>query len=200
MLLDGVRSPRDRTLVTGSVLRDVLSLTLKGATAPVVTGNLFHAMRGEAVELRATKDAVISGNLFLDGVDGNAIRVTNASTGTVIADNRIFRAGRLASPRNLDAVVNELTGILKIAYRPRVARLLASIELRRGRAASAVKLLETLIGRDGATAETLIELGLARQAAGEALPGTVEALARGVHHHVPSRLVEAPPALVAGAR
>jgi len=47
-------------------------------------------------------------------------------------DNRIFRAGRLASPRNLDAVVKELTEILGIAYRPRVARLLASIELRRG--------------------------------------------------------------------
>ncbi|MAQ84154.1 MAG: hypothetical protein CMH12_13085 [Maritimibacter sp.] len=89
----GLYPAEDRTLVTGSVLRDVLSLTLKGATAPVVTGNLFHAMRGEAVELRATKDAVISGNLFLDGADGNAIRVTNASTGTVIADNRIFRAG-----------------------------------------------------------------------------------------------------------
>ena len=80
-------------------------------------------------------------------------------------DNRILRAGRLASQRNLDAVVKELNTILKIAYRPRVARLLASIELRRGRSASAVKLLETLIRRDGSTADTLIELGLARQAA-----------------------------------
>ena len=80
-------------------------------------------------------------------------------------DNRILRAGRLASPRNLDAVVKELNTILEIAYRPRVARLLASIELRRGRSASAAKLLENLIHRDGSTAETLIELGLARQAA-----------------------------------
>ena len=60
-------------------------------------------------------------------------------------DNRILRAGQLASQKNLDAVVKELNTILKIAYRPRVARLLASIELRRGRSASAVKLLETLI-------------------------------------------------------
>ena len=82
-------------------------------------------------------------------------------------DNRILRAGRLATPRNLDAVVKELNTILEIAYRPRVARLLASIELRRGRSASAVKLLETLIHRDGATADALIELALARQAAAE---------------------------------
>jgi tetratricopeptide (TPR) repeat protein len=80
-------------------------------------------------------------------------------------DNRILRAGQLASQKNLDAVVKELNTILKIAYRPRVARLLASIELRRGRSASAVKLLETLIRRDGSTADTLIELGLARQSA-----------------------------------
>ena len=80
-------------------------------------------------------------------------------------DNRILRAGQLASQKNLDAVVKELNTILKIAYRPRVARLLASIELRRGRSAAAVKLLETLIRRDGSTADTLIELGLARQSA-----------------------------------
>ncbi|WP_425052173.1 NosD domain-containing protein [Psychromarinibacter sp. S121] len=89
----GLYPAEDRTLVTGSVLRDVLSVTLKGATAPVVTGNLFHGMHGEAVELRATQDAVIAGNLFIDGAQGNAIRVTDASTGTEIADNRIFRAG-----------------------------------------------------------------------------------------------------------
>ena len=55
--------------------------------------------------------------------------------------------------------------ILKISFRPRVARLLASIELRRGHPALAVELLEQLVTRDGATADTLIELGLAMQAA-----------------------------------
>lgn len=80
-------------------------------------------------------------------------------------DNRIVRAGRLANPRNFDSVADELNKILNISYRPRVARLLASIELRRDRPGSAVKLLEQLIERDGATADTLIELGLAMQVA-----------------------------------
>ncbi len=80
-------------------------------------------------------------------------------------ERRIVAAGRLNTPGNLDALANELTTILSISYRPRIARLLASIELRRGRSDAAVTLLKQLIRRDGATSDTLIELGLAMDAA-----------------------------------
>ena len=96
--------------------------------------------------------------------DAVADRLGNRSSSFGL-DNRIVRAGRLANPRNLDSVADELNEILKISFRPRVARLLASIELRRGHPALAVELLEQLVTRDGATADTLIELGLAMQAA-----------------------------------
>jgi len=81
-------------------------------------------------------------------------------------ESRIVAAGRLNTPGNLEALANELTTILSISYRPRIARLLARIELRRGRSEAAVTLLEQLIRRDGATSDTLIELGLAMDAAG----------------------------------
>jgi tetratricopeptide (TPR) repeat protein len=81
-------------------------------------------------------------------------------------EKRILQAGRLNTPGNLQAVVNELKAILEISYRPRVARLLASIELQRRQPESAVKLLQQMTKRDGATADSLIELGLAMDAAG----------------------------------
>jgi len=82
-------------------------------------------------------------------------------------ESRIVGAGRLNTPDNLESLANELTRILSISYRPRVARLLARIELQRRRPDAAVTLLEQLIQRDGATADTLIELGLAMDATGQ---------------------------------
>ena len=80
-------------------------------------------------------------------------------------ESRIVGAGHLNTPGNLDSLANELTTILSISYRPRIARLLARIELRRRQPDAAVTLLEQLIQRDGATADTLIELALAMDAA-----------------------------------
>ncbi len=130
----------------------------------------IYQLRSRAAEMLGDEDMARRDREWAERVpetiatDAVADRLDNRSPSFGL-DNRIVRAGRLANPRNLDSVADELNEILKISFRPRVARLLASIELRRGHPALAVELLEQLLTRDGATADTLIELGLAMQAA-----------------------------------
>ena len=79
-------------------------------------------------------------------------------------DRQIANANPLGTPRGFERVPQRLREILEISYRPRVARILASLDMALGRPQAAVAVLEELIGRNGEKSETLEELARAYQA------------------------------------
>lgn len=76
--------------LTGSTLRGVGSTVFVGSAGVEIADNRFVDPPRTALILRATSDARIHRNVFLDGAAGDAIRLAARATGTDIRGNEIF--------------------------------------------------------------------------------------------------------------
>ncbi len=83
------------TILANSVLENLLSVTLRGSEAVLVTGNTVIAPRRHGLELRNTTRIKLEANVIRDAA-GNAIRLTNRAMGTEILLNRLYKSGATA--------------------------------------------------------------------------------------------------------
>lgn len=79
------------SVVQRSLISDVAAVTLAGLDAPVIARSIIQGTRRQGLELRATKSAIVAGNLFLDIGAGNAIRITHGAKGTHVMENRLLK-------------------------------------------------------------------------------------------------------------
>jgi hypothetical protein len=84
----GLQAPRMSPVVTASRFDDVTTLTLMGTTSVTITAN---RMDGGAILIAHALKARIAGNLLTEAA-GQAIRVSNASSDVVVADNIVLGA------------------------------------------------------------------------------------------------------------
>ncbi|MSU88833.1 hypothetical protein GE300_04250 [Rhodobacteraceae bacterium 2CG4] len=94
VLGNGLAARPRASVIRGSRISDIVSLSVAGVAGIVVEDNRFRRMRGRALVLSAATGARVRGNIFHDGVPNNAIRVTDGSARGIVEDNVVLGGSR----------------------------------------------------------------------------------------------------------